>query len=129
METNQFHRTEPTVPDSHVRRSLSASSATSTLAVIAACLLILLGVAFELGMLGFGPYNSTDVWVLSLIGKNGWVMLANLAVPQLREMAKIWPLMLVILGSAIFLISRHFNRFDPVASTSSVTKENNGNRN
>jgi hypothetical protein len=127
METNQFHRAEPTLADPHGRRSPRASSATSTLAALAACLLILLGVAFELGMLGIGPYNSSGVWVLSLVGKNGWIMLANLVAPQLREMVKIWPLMLVILGSAIFLISRRWNRFDTAAIPSSVMKENNGN--
>ncbi len=42
---------------------------------LAACLLILLGVAFELGMLGFGPYNSSDVWLFSVIGKNVWIAL------------------------------------------------------
>jgi hypothetical protein len=127
METNQFHRAEQAVADSHGRRSPGTSSPIATLAALAACLLILLGAAFELGMLGFGPYNSSGVRVFCLIGKNGWIMLADLVAPQLLEVPKIWPLLLMILGSALFLISRYWNRSDPVAIPSSITKENNGN--
>jgi hypothetical protein len=99
----------------------------TSFAWLVACLLILLGAAFELGMLGLGPYNSSSVWLFSVIGRNGWIMLADLVAPQIREMAKVWPLVLVSLGSAILLIARRWNRFEIAIAVRSVAKEDNGN--
>jgi hypothetical protein len=99
----------------------------TTFAWLFACLLILLGVVFELGMMGFGPYNSSGVWLFSVIGGNGWIMLADLVVPELRVLAKVWPLVLVSLGSAIILIARHWNYSHMATAAGSVSKENNGN--
>ena len=127
METNQIHRADSTLADLQRICSPRPSFPITTFAWLVACLLILLGVAFELGMLGFGPYNSSGVWLFSVIGRNAWIMLADLVVPQLREVTKAWPLVLVILGSAILLIARRWNRFDMATAAGSVTKENNGN--
>jgi hypothetical protein len=124
METNQIHRTGKTVADSRRRHS---AGPIRSFAWLVACLLILLGVAFELGMLGFGPYNSSGVWLFSVVGRNGWIILADFVAPQLRELLKMWPLMLVMLGSAILLIMLHRNRFDWTVAASSSTKENNAN--
>lgn len=95
-----------------------------TPAWLAAGLLILLGAAFELGILGFGPYNSSDAWLFAVIGKNAWMMLADLVVPELREILKVWPLILVTMGSAILLIAQPWNRIDSAAATSSGGEEN-----
>jgi hypothetical protein len=127
METNQIHRADQTETNSPGRFSTNPSFPAATLSWLSACLLILLGVAFELGMLGFGPYNSTGVWLLTVIGKNAWVMVANLAAPELGGLAKIWPLVLVSLGSAILLIARGWNRFNSIAAKSSGRKENHAN--
>jgi hypothetical protein len=124
METNQFQRTKKTMTGS---RHGHSTGPITTFSWIAACLLILLGVAFELGMLGFGPYNSSGAWLFSVIGKNGWIMLADLAVPELRELAKIWPLMLITVGSAILLVIRRQTHFNFAAASNSMSKENNGN--
>jgi len=124
METNQIQRAEQNAADSYRHHS---TSPITTFAWLVACLLILLGMAFELGMLGFGPYNSSGVLLLSVVGRNGWIMLADLVVPELRELAKIWPLMLISLGSAILLVAWHRSRFDLVAATGSMSKENNAN--
>lgn len=96
----------------------------ATLSWLVASLLILLGVAFELGMLGFGPYNSNDLWMFSAIGRNAWIILSNLTVPELRDIVRVWPLMLVSLGFAILLIVRRWNRYDSIAANSSGRKEN-----
>jgi len=127
METNEIHRAEQAIANSHCRRSTSPSFPIAIVAWLAACLLILLGAAFELGMLGFGPYNSSDAWLFSVIGRNAWTMLADLVVPELRELARIWPLMLVSVGSAILLIVRRWNGFDLMAANRSGRKENNAN--
>lgn len=124
METTQIHRAEKAMARSRRRPS---SSPIRTSAWLVACLMILLGVAFELGMLGFGPYNSSGVWLFSVLGRNGWIMLADFVAPQLRELVKMWPLMLVTLGSAILLAARQRGRFDLAAATSSKSKENNAN--
>jgi hypothetical protein len=127
METNQIHRAEQTAANSHGRRSTVPSFPMATLSWLAACLLIFLGAAFELGMLGFGPYNSTGVWLLAVIGRNAWIMLSDVAVPELRELARVWPLMLVSLGSAILLIARHLTRSDSMLANASGREENHAN--
>jgi hypothetical protein len=120
METSQIHRAEQTRADSH--RGSSPGPITA-FAWFVACLLILLGVAFELGMLGLGPYNSSGVWLYSVLGQNMWVMLTNFVIPELRETLKIWPLILVSLGSAILLIVRHRHQLRPAVVPSSTMKE------
>jgi hypothetical protein len=124
METNQIHRVEQTAVNSHCRNATNSSVPAATISWIAAFLLILLGAAFELGMLGFGPYNSSDVWLFSVIGKNAWIALTNLALPELREIAGIWPLLLVSLGSAILLIAPRWSHFNSSTAASSGRDEN-----
>jgi hypothetical protein len=126
METNPAHLSEQGAAYSDGRHSAGALFPITTLAWLAACLLILLGVAFELGMLGFGPYNSSGVLLLSVVGKNAWTILANLAFPELREFINIWPLVLVVLGAALLFIVQHRNRFESMI-TSSRRKENHAN--
>jgi hypothetical protein len=126
METNPILRAESAAPNSTGRHSNNPSLTISSLAWFAAGLLILLGAAFELGMLGFGPYNSSGVLLLSVVGKNAWTVLANLAFPELRELAKIWPLILVVLGASVLLIAQRWNHFESRAD-SSGRKENHAN--
>lgn len=127
METNQIQRAVETAANSHCRNSTSRSVPTATISWIAASLLILLGVAFELGMLGFGPYNSSDIWLFSVVGKNAWIAITDLALPELREIVRIWPLALVSLGSAILLIARRWSDFSSSTAASSGRKQNHAN--
>jgi hypothetical protein len=126
METNPAHRSEQAAALSCGRHPAGSSFPITTLSWLAACLLVLLGAAFELGMLGFGPYNSSGVLLLSVVGKNAWTMLADLAFPQLRELVGIWPLILVILGASILFIAQRWNQFESSA-VSSGRKENHAN--
>src|SRR5580693_5397759 len=114
METTPVHPAEPAAANSSSRRLTSPPFPITTFAWLAACLLILLGAAFELGMLGFGPYNSTGVLLLSVVGKNAWATLTDLAFPELCEFVKIWPLILVALGASILFIAQHRNRFQSI---------------
>jgi len=127
METKQIHGAEEAAANSPSRRSTNVSVPVATLSWLAACLLILLGAAFELGMLGFGPYNSSDAWLFSIISRNAWIIFSDLVVPGFREIVRAWPLMLVSLGSAILLIARCWNRHDSTAANSSGRKENHAN--
>src|ERR1700727_658215 len=127
METSPAHGAQSGVEifaGGHSARRLFPITAFSWLA---ASLLILLGAAFELGMLGFGPYNSSGVLLLFVVGKNAWAILAELAFPELREFVKIWPLVLVVLGASILFVAQCWNRFESVA-VSSGRKENHANR-
>jgi hypothetical protein len=126
METNPVHRAEQAEANSAGGESTASSFPVTTFSWLAACLLILLGAAFELGMLGFGPYNSSGVLLLSVVGKNAWTMLADLAFPELSELARIWPLILVILGASILFIAQLRNRIESIAA-SSGRKENRAN--
>ena len=117
METNPIHRAEPSAANSTVRQSTRPSFPATIFAWSAACLLVLLGAAFELGMLGFGPYNSSGVLLLSVVGKNLWTTLADLAFPELRELVRIWPLILVVLGASILSIAQRRHQFDSSAAS------------
>lgn len=126
MGTNPIHRADQAAAGSTGRHSTSPSFPVTTFAWLAACLLILLGAAFELGMLGVGPYNSSGVLLLSVVGKNAWAMLADLAFPELREVVGIWPLILVVLGASILFVAQRWNQFESSA-ISSGRKENHAN--
>jgi hypothetical protein len=126
METYPAYRSESATPNSAGRHSSSPLFPTTTFAWLAASLLILLGAAFELGMLGLGPYNSSGVLLLSVVVKNGWTMLADLAFPELRELVRIWPLILVVLGASILFIARRPNQVESSA-VSSGRNENRAN--
>ena len=89
------------------------------LAWLIAALLILLGTAFELGMLGFGPYNRSGFWLISVLGKNVWMAIADLAGPQMLNFLSTWPIALVTLGFSILMVSRRRNRFDSSSSAGS----------
>ena len=111
METKQIHT--GTQSDASPRHFFSdGPKSAAPLAWLTAALLILTGAAFEFGMLGFGPYNSSDVWLLSVLAKNVWITVLDLLGPQLLNFLSTWPIVLVSLGSAILLVTRRRNRFD-----------------
>jgi hypothetical protein len=76
-------------------------------AALAAAALILLGVVFQLGELGYGHLRSEDFWLFSVLLASFWNMLAmRLNVPVMHEVMRCWPLILVCTGIAILLLSR-----------------------
>lgn len=89
------------------------------LACLIAVLLIVIGVAFELGMLGFGPYNPSDVWLFSVLAKNVWTAMVDVAGPQMLNFLSAWPIVLVSLGSAILIVARRRNRTESISSSGS----------
>src|ERR1700683_3039206 len=59
-------------------------------------LLILLGIVFQLAVLGYGHINAGDFWLVSVIATNLWGAAAeHLNLPALQEMFTYWPLLLV----------------------------------
>jgi hypothetical protein len=75
-----------------------------------ATLLILLGIVFQLGELGYGHLQSGNLWFFSTMLTDIWNILSlRLDVPALGELLHYWPLVLVGLGLAI-LLATHENR-------------------
>lgn len=75
-----------------------------------ATLLILLGIVFQLGELGYGHLQSGNLWFFSTMLTDIWNILSlRLDVPALGELLRYWPLALVGLGLAI-LLATHENR-------------------
>lgn len=72
-----------------------------------ATLLIVLGILFQLGELGYGHLPSGNLWFFSMMLTDIWNILSmRLDVPTLGEMLRYWPLALVGLGFAILLATR-----------------------
>ncbi|MFY9803221.1 MAG: hypothetical protein WA211_08310 [Candidatus Acidiferrales bacterium] len=75
-----------------------------------ATLLILLGVLFQLGQLGYGHLGLGNLWFFSMMLTDIWNILSmRLNIPALGEVLRYWPLALVGLGFAI-LLATHENR-------------------
>jgi hypothetical protein len=80
-------------------------------AILAAGVLILLGVAFQLGELGYGHFDPRNYWLFSVFVSGIWNMLAlRLNAPGVQDMIQFWPLILVGTGLAVLLVSRRNGR-------------------
>jgi hypothetical protein len=101
--------------DEQMTNTNDRSSMTSTLEGVrfpeaGATLLILLGIVFQLGELGYGHLQSSNLWFFSTMLTDIWNILSlRLDVPALGELLHYWPLALVGLGLAI-LLATHENR-------------------
>lgn len=74
-------------------------------------LLILLGIVFQLGVLGYGHINISNLWLFSMLASNLWdVVAAHMNEPALHEMVRFWPLLLVCSGLAMLLALTQGNR-------------------
>ena len=79
--------------------------------VAAASLLILLGIAFQFGELGYGHLRLDNLWLFSMMLADIWNILSvRLNIPSAAEVLRYWPLILVGLGLAILLATQE-NRF------------------
>jgi hypothetical protein len=75
-----------------------------------ATLLIVLGVLFQLGELGYGHLRLGNLWFFSMMLNDIWNILSmRLNIPALSDLLRYWPLALVGLGFAI-LLATHENR-------------------
>jgi hypothetical protein len=79
----------------------------TALIAAAAGVLILLGVVFQLGELGYGHFDPRNYWLFSVFVSGIWNMLAlRLNAPGVQDMLPYWPLILVGTGLAVLLVSR-----------------------
>jgi hypothetical protein len=75
--------------------------------VAGAALLILLGIAFQFGELGYGHLRLDNLWLFSMMLADIWNILSmRLNLPDAAEVLRYWPLVLVGLGLAILLATQ-----------------------
>lgn len=86
------------------------SFSTTSIVMLMAGLLILLGIVFQLGELGYGHMNPANLWFVSVVTQSAWNLLAmRTNGPALEEILRWWPLALVSVGLAILLLQRERN--------------------
>jgi hypothetical protein len=82
----------------------SQNSVSRAAAMMAAIMLILIGIVFQWGQLGNGQSNTDGFWVIRMIAVNVWDLVSmHLGAPGLEGILKFWPLMVVAFGLAILL--------------------------
>jgi hypothetical protein len=86
------------------QRAFSDSISARTI-VLAAGLLILLGIVLQLGVLGYGHINASNLWSFSLITDGLWNLFAmHGGGSALGQIAQYWPLALVSVGLGILML-------------------------
>lgn len=85
-------------------RLVSEMSISRVATIMAAIMLIFLGIVFQWGQLGEGQFNVDGFWVIHTIAMNVWNLVAMHVGPLgLMETLRFWPLLLVAFGLAILL--------------------------
>jgi len=89
----------------------SAPSVSRMLALTAAALLIFAGVVFQLGEFLCRRIGSDGYWLIHMIATNLWNMLVlRLNMPDIGDVLRFWPLILVGFGFAILLALQSQNQ-------------------
>jgi hypothetical protein len=95
------------------RRQFPAGANSQAAATLAAGLLILLGIVFQVAELGYARYaqlDATNLWFVHMLVENLWTLLATrLNLPALGELIRFWPLLLVAAGFGILTLARRVN--------------------
>ena len=79
----------------------SEMSISRVAAIMAAIMLIFLGIVFQWGQLGKGQLDVDGLWVIQTIAMNVWNLVAIHLGSGLMETLRFWPLLLVAFGLAI----------------------------
>lgn len=78
--------------------------------MLGAGLLILAGLVFQMGALGYGHVQTGSIWIVSTILEGVWSMLiAQQIAPEVQGLMTFWPLVLISMGLAILLVTRREN--------------------
>jgi hypothetical protein len=97
-----------------VRRNTVTTMAATTSAIsgsaflmAGSALLIMVGLVFQVGEIGFGHFRVDNLWLVSVVASDLWnLMAARLGGPSLTEVLRFWPLILVGLGLSIMLATQ-----------------------
>lgn len=97
--------------NAHGQSSVTSTQQSLRFPEAGATLLILLGIIFQLGELGYGHLGlGNNLWFFSIMLTDIWNILSmRLNIPALADLLRYWPLILVGLGLAI-LLATHENR-------------------
>ena len=110
MFSAEFTREEMVMTDTRTQL-VSEASISRAAALIAAGLLIFVGIVFQLGQLGYGVVCAHSFWVIQMIASNIWDLLAvHLGAPSIGQIVEFWPLALVAIGFTILLALKPQNR-------------------
>jgi hypothetical protein len=94
-----------------VRHRISPQATSQAAATVAASILILLGIVFQLGELGCSHLNATNLWLLHMMAENVWTLLATrFNLPALADVLSYWPLLLVGVGFGILALTKTLSR-------------------
>jgi len=110
MFSAEFRREEMAMTDARPQLVCEASSPRAA-AAIAASILILLGIVFQLGEFAYGRLSTSGLWFVHMIAVNAWDLLAmRFGAPTPGEVFQYWPLALIGIGLAILLVLKPQSR-------------------
>jgi hypothetical protein len=111
MNGNAIRIGDETMTSTNGQSPMTSLISSARIPVAGAALLILLGIVFQLGELGYGHLRWDNLWLFSMMLANIWNILSmRLNLPSAGEVLRYWPLILVGLGLAILLATQE-NRF------------------
>jgi hypothetical protein len=91
----------------NLKSTRGESGSSSAFGVVAAGLLVLVGVVFQLGELGYGHLSPSNFWLIAMITEGVWnVLTLRSDIPALQELARYWPLVLVAFGFGLLLLMK-----------------------
>lgn len=83
----------------------SRASVWHTGTLLAAGFFILLGLVFQLAQFGYSLLAVRDFWFLSMLAGNIWnFLVARSYLPELGELLRFWPMLLVAAGLALLAL-------------------------
>jgi hypothetical protein len=111
MNGNALRTGDETMTSTNGQSPMTSMISSARIPMVGATLLILLGIVFQLGELGYGHLRLDNLWLFSMMLGDIWNILSmRLNLPNAGEVLRYWPLILVGLGLAILLATQE-NRF------------------
>jgi hypothetical protein len=111
MNGNAIRIGDKTMTSTNGPSPMTSLFSSARIPVAGAALLILVGIAFQFGELGYGHLRLDNLWLFSMMVGDIWNILSmRLNLPSASEVLRYWPLILVGLGLAILLATQE-NRF------------------
>lgn len=87
--------------------SFGSSISVTTITMLVAGLLILLGIVFQLGELGYGHVSAHNLWFVSVVTQGAVNLLSSgSSGGTIDGILRWWPLALVSVGLAILMLQR-----------------------
>lgn len=87
--------------------SFGGAFSVTSIAMLIAGVLILLGIVFQLGELGIGHMGAQSLWFVSVVTQSAFNILSMFGSgPAIDEVLRWWPLALVSMGFGILMLQR-----------------------